>query len=118
MTTTPQPLHKPTDQGAARNPNRRTLSELSRECFNTEQAAVYLQEKHRLDISAITLTNRRSYGKAPAYVKDADFIRYNKNDLDMFARQVGLSSKAYDQPVHARMSATERAQRAAAASKK
>jgi hypothetical protein len=113
MATTPQSLHKPSDQGAAQNPNRRTLREISNDHFDTEQAATYLREKKNLDISAATLTMRRSFGKAPKFIKDGNFIRYNKNDLDEFARAVGLSTKAFDEPKREVMTDRERAQRRA-----
>jgi hypothetical protein len=113
MATTPQSLHKPSDQGAAHNPHRRTLRDLSNDHFDTEQASVYLREKHKLDISAATLTMRRSFGKAPAFIGDANFIRYNKADLDAFARSVGLSTKGFDEPKREIVTERERAQRRA-----
>jgi len=113
MATTPQSLHKPSDQGAAQNPNRRTIREISTDHFDTEETSVYLREKYKLDISPATLTMRRSFGKAPKFIKDGNFIRYNKNDLDMFARAVGLSTKGFDQPKReAPMLASEKARRA------
>jgi hypothetical protein len=109
-----QPTTLP-DAGAARNPNQ----SIDERYLSVEQASAYLREKHKLDISVATLNARRSYGKNPAFVRIGPLVRYSKNDLDLFARQVGLSAKGFDAPKHeGRMTATERAARAAAANGK
>jgi hypothetical protein len=104
---------KPNDAGAAHNPNRQSFADIDDSYLTTEQASDYLRERKKIDISAATLNMRRSFGKAPAYVKIGQLVRYRKNDLDMFALSVGLSTKGFEQPKREPpMTAGEKARRA------
>jgi len=89
------PLEKPRDLGAANDPNRKALDD---DYLDTGQAEDYLRERWKTELSAKMLTLRRSFGKAPKFLKIGVAVRYRKADLDEFARAVGLSTKGFDEP--------------------
>ena len=90
-----QTLRKPSDAGAAQNPNRAALDD---EYLTTEEASVYLREQHKIDISTATLNSRRTFGKAPVFLKISQAVRYRRGDLDAFARTKGLSGLPEREP--------------------
>jgi len=49
--------------------------------LDTRQAAEYL------GVTVSTLTNRRSQGKGPRYLKDDGKVRYTKEDLDRWKKK-------------------------------
>lgn len=103
-------LEKPRDLGADNNPNRISLDE---DYLDTAQAEDYLRARWRIELSAKMLTLRRSFGKAPKFLKVGAAVRYRKADLDEFARAAGLSTKGFDEPKREVMTDRERAQRRA-----
>ena len=103
-------LEKPRDLGAANNPNRTALDD---DYLDTGQAEDYLRTRWRIELSAKMLTLRRSFGKAPKFLKIGVAVRYRKADLDEFARAAGLSTKDFDEPKREKMTDRERAQRRA-----
>lgn len=90
-------LTKPRDVGTANNPHRGVLDE---EWLSTQGGSDYLRERWGIDISVIALNARRSFGKAPKFVKvgQAGSILYRKADLDEFARTKGLSGLPEREP--------------------
>lgn len=81
------------DAGAANNPNRIALAG---EHLTTEEASSFLRERYRIQISPATLNMRRSFGKAPKYLKVGQAVRYRKIDLEEFARMAGI--RGLDEP--------------------
>ena len=53
--------------------------------FNTQQAAIYLNEKFGIPITRGTLEVWRSQGRGPRYCKVARWVTYLPKDLDQFA---------------------------------
>jgi hypothetical protein len=89
------------DAGASNNPNR----EFDDQYLTTEQASDYLREKKNIHLTAGTLTLRRSFGKAPKFLKISQAVRYRPADLDEFARTMGLKGLPERQPERTAQSA-------------
>ena len=87
-------IRTPRDLGSANNPNRIALAD---DYLTTEEASSFLRERYRIQISPNTLIMRRSFGKAPKYLKGpGQAVRYRKIDLEEFARMAGI--RGLDEP--------------------
>jgi hypothetical protein len=82
--------------GVDASPFRREIK--NENLLDTDEAALFLRE-NGYRITATTLISRRTFGKAPAFLKiDGVAVRYRESDLRAFLRTAGLSAKDFDAP--------------------
>lgn len=80
--------------GADANPFRETRDD---GLLDTDEAALFLRE-NGYQISATTLISRRTFGKAPVWLKIGVAVRYRERDLRAFLKTAGLQGLPEREP--------------------
>jgi hypothetical protein len=81
--------------GADANPFREVVRD--DDLLDTDAAAAFLRT-NGYHISATTLISRRTFGKAPAFLKIGVAVRYREKDLRAFLETAGLQGLPERQP--------------------